>query len=125
MEFSKQFIEIFDALAERVGIVIDWGSKNVLPYLQDLGGRIVNYEIYTSVAWIVFGVIILILGLICLYTFSTKDSSYDNVTETFLALGFLFMIPIGIVMIGTQAFDIIEAVTIPEKTIYDLIQKVM
>lgn len=122
MEFSKQFIEIFDALAERIGIVIDWGSKNVVPYLQDLGGRLVNYEIATSVAWIVLFVIIIISTV--LITKAIEDGKIDEFFIIFSMAGF-FMSIIGVYVIGTQIFDIIEALTIPEKTIYDMIQSVL
>ena len=33
---SDEVIKVIDALAERFGIVIDWSSENVIPYLQQL-----------------------------------------------------------------------------------------
>ena len=33
---SKEIIAIFDDLAERFGVAIDWTSANVMPYLQEL-----------------------------------------------------------------------------------------
>ena len=53
MSFSSQFIEVLDALCAKFGIVIDWTSQNVMPYLTDLATRLVSYEIWTSAAWIV------------------------------------------------------------------------
>ena len=33
---SEEIIKILDDLGRRFGILIDWSSKNILPYLQDL-----------------------------------------------------------------------------------------
>ena len=46
---SDEIIKILDALAERVGLVIDWTSKNVIPYLEQLSTKYINYEIATSI----------------------------------------------------------------------------
>ena len=62
MSFSSQFIEVLDALCEKFGIVIDWTSQNVMPYLTDLATRLISYEIWTSAAWIVIlGVAFIVL----------------------------------------------------------------
>ena len=50
MSFSSQFIEVLDALCAKFGIVIDWTSQNVMPYLTDLATRLISYEIWTSMA---------------------------------------------------------------------------
>ena len=110
MEFSKQFIEIMNALADKVGIIIDWGSKNVVPYIQDLGSRLVNYEIATSATWIV----IMILITITLYILANKFE--DEALLIFAIVSTLATV----VVVGVQVFDIIQALTIPEKTIYDM-----
>ena len=36
--FSSQFIEIFDHLCQKFGIVIDWTAQNVVPYITALCG---------------------------------------------------------------------------------------
>ena len=46
---SEEVIKILDALTEKFGLAIDWTSANVLPYLQQLCGKYVTYEIATSV----------------------------------------------------------------------------
>lgn len=47
--FSSQFIEIFDHLCQKFGVVIDWGAQNVIPYITALCGRITNYLIFTNI----------------------------------------------------------------------------
>lgn len=48
---SDEVIKVIDALAERFGIVIDWSSENVIPYLQQLCDKYITYEIITSIVW--------------------------------------------------------------------------
>ena len=118
MSFSTQFIEVLDALCAKFGIIIDWTSQNVMPYLTDLATRLVNYEIWTSVAWIV------ILGVLFIVTWkltknARKDSSYGNEGScvcAWVACGFIGII--FIVVASVEVFDIIRALTIPEVVIY-------
>ncbi len=63
MEFSEQIIKILDNLSDKVGMTIDWSNTNVIPYLQTLTNRYINYEVVTSIFWITIGVIVIILVL--------------------------------------------------------------
>ena len=56
--FSDEAIKILNFLGEKFGIAIDWTSKNVAPYLKDLGNRIINLEIASSIFWIVLVAVI-------------------------------------------------------------------
>lgn len=62
MSFSSQFIEVLDALCDKIGIAIDWTSQNVVPYATDLATRIITYEISTSAAWIVIAAIVFLIA---------------------------------------------------------------
>ena len=77
MTFNDQFIQILDVLCAKFGIVVDWTSQNVMPYLTDLATRLVNYEIWTSIAWIVLlGIPFIVIWKLTKNT--RKDDSYDN-----------------------------------------------
>lgn len=54
---SKEIIEVLDALSDRLGMSIDWTQNNIIPYLQEISSKYVNYEIATSIVWIVVGVL--------------------------------------------------------------------
>ena len=45
---SEEIIKVLDALAEKFGVAVDWTSANVIPYLEQLCSKCVNYEIATS-----------------------------------------------------------------------------
>lgn len=123
MEFSKEIISILDYLGHKFGIAIDWTSENVMPYLEELCGKYINYEIYTSIAWCVaVGVVMIIAGLI--WGISSIAGSYSYIPEVSKFVFFLSLIIF--IIVGTcQAFDIIECYTIPEKTILEYLKTLM
>ena len=123
MSFSSQFIEVLDALCDKIGIAIDWTSQNVVPYATDLAARIITYEISTSVAWIVIAVIVFLI----IWKMTKRDCKADIFDDEWF-LGWFVRILIGIIcfaIIGFEVFDIIEAVALPEKTLYDFIMGLM
>ena len=56
---SEEIIKVLDDLGQRFGIAIDWSSQNVIPYLQDLMQRFINYEVISSIVWIFIYFIVL------------------------------------------------------------------
>ena len=123
MSFSSQFIEVLDALCEKFGIVVDWTSQNVVPYLTDLAARIITYEIWTSAAWIVIVAIVFLIALKM-----TKNLCKEDRFEDEWFSGWIIRIITGIIfftVIGFEVFDIIEALALPEKTLYDFITRLM
>ena len=123
MSFSSQFIEVLDALCDKIGIAIDWTSKNVMPYVTDLAARIIAYEIWTSAAWIVIVAIVFLIAWKM-----TKNMCKEDDPDSEWFLGWAIRIIIGIIfftVIGFEVFDIIEAVALPEKTLYDFITGLM
>lgn len=123
MSFSSQFIEVLDALCDKIGIAIDWTSQNVVPYVTDLTTRIITYEISTSVVWMVIAAILFLIT----WKMTKRDCKADIFEDEWF-LGWFVRILIGVfcfVVICCQVFDIIEAVALPEKTLYDFIMGLM
>ena len=127
MSFSNEIINVLNYMCQKFGIVIDWTSDNVMPYLEDLCGRYIQYEVYTSVAWCaVFGIIVVFAGLIWLIgSIIEKHSiSTSDIPEIFSVI-FFAALAIGVIVWTVQAFDIIECYTIPEKTILEYLKHLM
>ena len=59
---SEEIIKVLDALAEKFGLAVDWTASNVIPYLEQLCGKYVNYEMVTSIVWIVLSSIGMFVG---------------------------------------------------------------
>lgn len=109
MQISKEIIEVLDYLGSKVGLTIDWTSENVLPYIQQLCGKFISWEIATSIAWIVISVLAIIVVAI--------------LEKLFDGDGF-FIVPVviaAVLIICFQTFDIVECKTFPEKTIFEYI----
>lgn len=127
MSFSQEIINVLNYMCQKFGIAIDWTSENVMPYIEDLCGRYIQYEIYTSIAWCsVFAVIVIIAGLIW-GTGSIVEKisrSKSDIPEIFCFI-FFVSLAIGIIVWACQAFDIIECYTIPEKTILEYLKQLM
>lgn len=127
MSFSENFINIMDAISKKLGIVIDWSNNSVLPYIEQLSTRIVNYEKFTSVAGLIFAIIMLIIGIILLKKakedFENNDYYYcDDVGILYSIIGSV-LIMISVVCIIVDVRDIITCLTLPEKTIIEFIMK--
>jgi hypothetical protein len=116
MQFSDEIIKVIDNLCEKFGVAIDWTSQNVVSYLQQVGQRVVNYEIGTSIVWLVVGLIALIIGIGC-FVYLNKTEDYDTVGICFF-FG-IILSAVGVIMIITQTLDIVTAYTLPEKVIYN------
>lgn len=129
MNVSEQIINVLDALCEKFGVAIDWTAANVLSYVQDLCGRIITYSIATDIATI----ILIIIGfIISLFTFKfcfKKYNECDRWDNDGWEIGSIFSGAImgllgivGIVIIPITIMEIIQACTIPELTIIEMIE---
>lgn len=128
---SEEVIKILDALAEKFGLAINWTSANVLPYLQQLCGKYVTYEIATSVVWMLIGICLLFVGKYAIgktkYCWGKyKEDLYSNYDFGAIWLGILAgcVIVGGIIVILCQTFDIVTCITFPEKIIIEELQSV-
>lgn len=129
MVVSDQIIEVLDYLGKKLGVTIDWTGTNVLPYVKDLGGRYIHYEIATSIVWLIFGLALIFFGIWIakkIYKGLTDDE-YDGFfdDEDICCIFSLFVFVIitsGIIVSYFQIMDIIKCIFIPEAQIYDYLQ---
>lgn len=130
MNISEQIIEVINALCEKFGIAIDWTAENIMPYIEKLCGKFIDYEIHSSVFWICFMSALSLLLWIITAAFCSKakklDYPWDIDSPVTIAAtaGIIFATIVSIIaiaVIGCQIYDIVEATTFPEKTIYDYV----
>ena len=115
---SDEIIKVLDDLSERAGIAIDWTSQNVLPYLQELCDKYISYEIWTSAVYIF---ICLTSAILMLYGISKLHDILNDVDDGFLFMVFGIVLIVSLVVMVVQIFDIVTALTFPEKLIYEYI----
>lgn len=121
---SEEIIKVLDALGEKFGVAVNWSSKNVIPYLQQLCGKYIKYEIATSVLWTVIGFILLIFA-ICV--FKKRKYFWENWDEELAMVLFVFVFvsfTLGVTAILYQAFDIVTCLTFPEKILIEEMQSI-
>ena len=122
---SKEIIEVLDALSDRLGMSIDWTQNNIIPYLQEICNKYVNYEIATSIVWIVVGVLLLVAAIWAVKKAIeiNNDTSIDeDVTALLVCMLVVLAVAlsvIGMITILEQVFDIITCYTFPEKIIIE------
>ena len=130
---SDEIIKLLDDLGQRFGIVIDWSSENVMPYIQGLISRYVNYEVMTSVVWIVISLVALIgcsIGVSAINKHANKilkERPYSDWKIGKWLVIWIFIITIGcfIICIICQTLDIVTCYTIPEKIIFEYLNSLL
>ena len=123
MSFSENFINIMDAIGKQLGIAIDWTSQNVVPYIEQLSQRIINYEMCMHGFYLAISVAIIITGK--KIANKAKELYEKELDEVYAFLGILGIgiVGIGIIYVCANIKDIITALTLPEKTIIEFIMQ--
>ena len=120
---SEEIIKVLDDLAERFGVAIDWTSKNVKPYLQELFEKFISWELWTSVVWGGFALLLIIIGVVIVVK-SIKYLNKENCDDDLVVPGFFLTAGLwilGIIILMYQIFDIVTCVTFPEKALFDYV----
>lgn len=135
MNVSDQIIQVLDNLCEKFGLAIDWTSENVIPYLSTLCTKLVSYEIWTSIASMVFvlmlaiAVAVITKKLVPVFKNGlAQQKSYEigwSVGTSCAITGLVFFCIFGISVLCCQAMDIIKCVTFPEMFIFEYVQGIL
>lgn len=116
---TEAFITVIDYLAEKFGMVIDTTSKDLMPYLQELGDKIVAYERSISIMWIIVGAILAIFGLTIFFIGCAKN--WDGIHWVVL----IICTGGGAWLILHNMYTFIGCNTFEEKIILDYISEAM
>ena len=133
MEISEQVIKVLDAVCDKFGIAIDWTSNNVIPYIEQLGNKIVTYDVCMSIMWLVVGCIPLTIAFLIKKFLNKKkleakdkpndyyftDGSLNGAEDIYFIIGILLVVAIVIGIANIQG--IIQDIIFPEKTIIEFI----
>lgn len=131
MQVSEQIIAVLDNLAQRFGVIIDWGQQNVLPYVQELCGKYISWEIVTSIVWICFSVVFIVGGFPLLKASQKYHDAHNGKWDyDGIGTGLLIICAIGcwiaaFGIITTQIFDIIRCCMFPELQVFEFIKSLM
>ena len=136
MEVSEQVIKVLDAVCDKFGIAIDWTSNNIIPYIQQLGNKIIIYDICNNIIWLVVGCVMPLIVAILIKKFlnqkklEAKESSNgyyyadgsldEGAWSCYFIIGILIFVAIILTVSNIQ--DIIQDIVFPEKTIIEFIK---
>ena len=123
MEFSKELIEVFEYLGEQIGVAVDWSSENVVPYITELCGKYIDWEIATSVAWFVMALILLIATIVLAkWGWKKATDRYDEELWKIAIVVCVWLIAIVVMSVSsTQVMDILKCKFFPELQIYEFV----
>lgn len=129
MTISAQIIEVLDDLCRKFGLAIDWSQENILPYLQELAGKYISWEIATSWLWIALA-ILLVVSAVALFILSVvavkkmRDDDGVFLAVTMSVIG-AFLIIIAFCIVMAQIGDILTCQYFPEKQIFEYVKGLM
>ena len=126
MTFSKEFKELIDIVAEKLGVVIDWTQENIMPWITDILHRFVTFNIIVSVlttavtfAFLVLDIII-VVKFIKDYVSRKKSILWDDDFSFPTLLGFIMIIAAAMSMIISglifpdELQELLKWIVIPE-----------
>ena len=129
ISISDQIIAVINDLCQKFGIALDWTAENVLPYIEDLCARYIQFEIQTSIAWIVcMASVTLLAGIIWAISAIVYANSFSDAAECIRCVSmivFWIALVITIIVGMLQAYDIIECCNLPEKVIIEYIENLI
>lgn len=130
---SNKIIEVLNEICNKFGLVIDWTSKNVQPYLQELMTKCLAYKFATSIMWLIFGILVCAIGSVLakMAVGSLKKYKEEGPISDYemycaiqgIASGIL--LAAGIVMVACNITTMIACKTFPEKVVLDMITQYM
>ena len=138
MTASEQIIQVIDALCEKFGIAIDWTSENVIPYIETLCGKLVGYEIGTSIAWMAIWLVVSICSVVAtkkltpIFKNKIEEEKQKRYCTSdwgfgagFAIAGLVIINFITVMVVCTQIMDIIKCVTFPEMYVFEYVQRII
>lgn len=126
---SNQIIEVLNEICNKFGLAIDWTSKNVQPYLQELMTKCVAYKFATSIMWLIFGILACVIESVLAkmgvgswkkYNEEGPISGYEMYCAI-QGISSAILLTVGIVMVVCNITTMIACKTFPEKVVLDMI----
>lgn len=125
--FSQQFIQIMDDLGKRMGVAIDWGSTNIVPYLQDFLLRLNKYFLIERIFFVIISIFCFSLGIFLFFKCGKTAIKFvsdcaDNSISTILWFFSFFLTFLEFIGCTTNIPVLIKIMFAPELYIIQIIQ---
>lgn len=121
---SNEIIDIIDKLGEQFGIAIDWTSENIIPYVETIFQKAVNYSVSSTIVWLCISALIIALGVIMLVVAFKNRNEDSEFAAAMLLFGTIFLL-LGIGVAIGNILHLIKCYTLPELVFLDTIKEVI
>lgn len=112
METTNVAIQVLDELSKKFGLMVDWSQQNIQPYVQDLMGRVVNYEFWTTFVWIFLYITMALIGFFVVkYLWKAFDD--PEIRGTVVGISFFYNLLVLGNLVGA-IMKIIRCLILPE-----------
>lgn len=132
MEIANAFIAVVDELGKKFGLMVDWSQQNVQPYVQELMGRIIKYEMFKGILGIIIAMLILASVGFCIKLIvrdyknkveryggeSYRIDMFDYIPSLLLILPML----IGFLILIGSLISLVKCITVPELVFLQMLQ---
>lgn len=133
MTVSEQIIQVINDLCTKFGIAINWTGENVIPYIENLCQKLIRYEIVTSIAFMMFWILLSLATIIPIKKFAPafKEGLNEDWNEGWTIATVFSIIGLASIYIATIAIsccqinDIIKCVTFPEMYVFEYVSALM
>ena len=129
---SSEFEKALDTVCDKFGIAVDWSSKNVVPYVQELSTRVVHFKMASAIFFAVVGILMVVSIILWVKWIKYCDNRYkeDRHSDWDLATGLsiglcIIWIVVAVYIVLTSAYDIVTYSIFPEKALVDFISTYM
>lgn len=121
---SSEMINVLNKLAEKFGIMIDWTSDNLAPYLTELYSRIVTYNRFVYTAGEIIGAVVLIVCGVLIYRMykrARNEWGEYGVFETIVTNAAAFISIVAAALMIKHIGNALSAWILPEKLILQML----
>ena len=119
---SDQIIKVLDNLCEKFGLAIDWSSKNIQPYLEELMAKAVNYTFAIDVMSLCIAILLVIVGILMLNAGKKERKNYYIDMAFTLTLFSTIAFGVAVIICIFTIPEMIACKTFPEKIIIDMVR---
>lgn len=122
---SSEMINVLNKLAEKFGVMIDWTSDNLAPYLTELYSRIVTYNRFVYTAGEIIGAVVLIVCGVLIYRMykrARNEWGEYGVFETIVTNAAAFISIVAAALMIKHIGNALSAWILPEKLILQMLK---
>lgn len=125
---NEEIIKNLDKVAQKLDITIDWTNQNIVPYLQDLLGRFINFQNSCAILCIIISTVSLIALLIIVSKYFKlikekykENQGYDIMMDdpVIFTISIILICSIigSIIILLCNIFGLVQNIYLPELTL--------